>query len=337
MGEVFEELRPRKSEVLVVGAGMAGLTAATTLADRGVTATVVDKARVVGGRMASRRLWGGRFDTGAQHFSVRSPEFRRVVSRWCEAGVVREWYRGRSVTEPTRGEEPRWIGSPAMRAIPEFMSAGKGVRLSTAVAQLVADADGIRAVDEWGEVVVAAATVILTPPLPQTLALLERSGVTLSDAEMQRLRGVRYDPCLVVMAALDGPSGLDRGHRALDGPVGWLADNQHKGTSDTSAVTIHSTAEFARARLEDDPRAWTEELASVAQEHLASTVTQARGHRWRYAQPRDALHLGAMALQSEPRVVLAGEAFAGARVEGAFLSGLAAVRALPDSPSTSAR
>ena len=58
-----------KSDVLIVGAGLAGLLAANALQAAGQTVRVVEKARGVGGRLATWRLGPGRGDYGAQFFS----------------------------------------------------------------------------------------------------------------------------------------------------------------------------------------------------------------------------------------------------------------------------
>ncbi len=44
------------SDLLVVGAGLSGVTAAVTAQQAGVNVQVVDRGRAIGGRMASRRL-----------------------------------------------------------------------------------------------------------------------------------------------------------------------------------------------------------------------------------------------------------------------------------------
>lgn len=59
--------RPR---VLVVGAGIAGLTAARTLADAGAAVTVFESAGHVGGRMSSEEVDGAPVDCGAQFLSA---------------------------------------------------------------------------------------------------------------------------------------------------------------------------------------------------------------------------------------------------------------------------
>ncbi len=309
------------TEVCIVGAGLAGLIAATELAREGVATVVVDKSRAVGGRMSSRTVGPDRFDQGAQHIGTRDAAFGRELAGWVEAGVAREWFR-------TRGRsgriEPRFVGVGGMRSIPEHLAAGLGVRTGVTVGAVKRSPGGIVAEIDGGATI-AARGVILTPPLPQLLALVDAGGLALPTGLRSRLAAVSYDACLAVMAELDGPSGLPDGHASFDeGPVAWLGDNQDKGTSATSTLTIHSSADFAAEHLEADPDEWTPRLCAAAAAHLEATIVAARGHRWRYAEPQTTFDDGAVAVPGDAPVVLAGEVFAGAKVEGAFLSGRAA-------------
>ncbi|MFW5812000.1 MAG: FAD-dependent oxidoreductase, partial [Alkalispirochaetaceae bacterium] len=65
--------------IVIIGAGIAGLAAARELTRLGRSVRLLDKGRGVGGRMATRRFAGGRFDTGAQFFSARSRPFRSLL------------------------------------------------------------------------------------------------------------------------------------------------------------------------------------------------------------------------------------------------------------------
>ncbi len=308
------------ASVLIVGAGMSGLVAARVLTEAGYAVSLVDKGRAVGGRMATRRVGEGRFDHGAQHFSARTDAFASVVDGLVEGGLAHVWLRTRSRTHPDRGVEERFAGTGGMRRVPEALAAGLRIETGVAVDRLAFAAGQVLAMAA-GRTVATGDAAIVTPPVPQTVALLEASGLDAPGA----LSPIAYDATLAVLAQLSGPAGLDDGHLALgDGPVAWVADNQHKLVSAVPAVTIHSSAEFAAGRLDADPDAWTAELVAAARPHLASSVVTAIGHRWRYSLPRQTLDVGALAVPAPRPLVLAGEAFAGARVEGAFTSGRAA-------------
>lgn len=315
-------------DVIVVGAGMAGLTAARKLRQVGVSTTVLDKGRAPGGRMATRTIDGARFDHGAQHFSARSAEFRKTIEELENAGVVRSWYQAKSWTSPALGKESRLVGRGGMRRIPEHLANGLDIRTSVTVDRLYRDESGVTAI-AGTKAVAHAAAVILTPPIPQLLNLLRSSNIQPDHKTLQALSVVEYNPTLAVMATLDAPSGLPDGHLAQSSQdVAWIADNQHKGTSELPAVTIHSNADFAVAHLEEDRSTWTRYLADQTAPLLGGSIVSSIGHRWMYAEPRTTFDSGAIALDPKHRTVLAGEVFGGAKVEGAFLSGLAAADAV---------
>ena len=307
--------------ILVIGAGMTGLSAAAELRRHGVAALVLDKSRAPGGRMSSRSIGDARFDQGAQHIGARDPGFRAQMGHWVDAGVAAPWFRAGSAGT-------RFVGVGGMRAIPEQLAVGLDVHTGVTVTAVERSASGPVVRTDDGRVM-AADGVILTPPLPQLLALLDAGGVVVPAPLRSRLDGVRYDACLAVMARLDGPSGLPDGHRSFaDGPIAWLGDNQHKGTSAAPAVTIHSSAPFAAEHLDAGADRWVPLLADAAAEHLDASIVEPVGHRWRYAEPQQTFADGATVLGGPGDIVLAGEVFAGARVEGAFLSGLAAAAAV---------
>ena len=59
--------------VAIIGAGMAGITAARTLLQAGLRVSVFEKSQGAGGRMATRETAYGGFDHGVQYFTVRDP------------------------------------------------------------------------------------------------------------------------------------------------------------------------------------------------------------------------------------------------------------------------
>lgn len=271
--------------------------------------------------MASRTIGDARFDQGAQYVEGHDPALREQVADWERAGVATAWFRAAGSSGAT---EVSVVGVGGMRSIPELLAVGLDVRTSTTLTSIERSGTGIVARVADGSSIEATGAV-LTPPLPQLLALVDAGGIELPRLLLSRLEAVGYDACLAVMARLDAPSRLPGGHRSLvEGPIAWLGDNQHKGTSATPSLTVLSSAAFAADHLDGDPDDWTKRLIAAAAEHVASPIVEATGHRWRYAEPRTTFDDGAIPLEDGAPVVLAGEVFAGGRVEGAVRSGFAA-------------
>lgn len=315
------------SRVLVVGAGMAGLTAGLALRADGLEPIIIDKGRAVGGRMATRTIGEARFDHGAQHFGLRDPAFTEAATGWKAGGLVREWFRAE---RPNEDGSPnvRHVGVGGMRRIPEHLARGLDVRTGVTLTSLETGPHGVTA-HAGPEPVAGGVAVVVTAPPPQMLPLLDAGGCGPPSHIRSALEQVEYHASLAVMARLDGPAGLTAGHRTPSkGPIAWMADNQDKGVSPVPAVTIHSTPEFAAGHLDDPAEVWVGLLCEAAASLLASPIVHAVGHRWRYAEPRTTFETGAVGYDAGSPVVLAGEVFAGAKLEGAFLSGRAAAAQL---------
>ena len=307
------------ADVVIVGAGIAGMAAAHRLRAAGRSVRVVDKGRGVGGRMASRRVGAARFDHGAQFFTVRSPDFASVVERASLAGAVVEWTHGFGT--PPDGHA-RWRGVDGMTSLCKWLATDAGIEPELGVT--VTDLRTL-----------PAAAVVLTPPVPQSLAILSFSQLLPDPATAAGLARLAYEPTLTVLATLDrDPTGMPpHGGRqfADDEDLAFVSDNRAKGISDRPALTVH----LSNARSHEY---WTrpdDEVVAFAMGRVAALLgeaatTDAQLMRWRYAGPVEVHPEPTVVWGDAPVVALAGEAFAGPKVEGAFLSGLAAARAVLD-------
>ncbi len=126
-------------DVLIVGVGMAGLTAAAELQRAGRSVLVLDKGRGVGGRMASRRIGEATFDHGAQFITARNPRFVAAIEGWARNGVVEEWCRG--FTKQADGH-PRWRGKPNMTSVAKHLAQDIEIVTETQVVALRRSHDG---------------------------------------------------------------------------------------------------------------------------------------------------------------------------------------------------
>jgi predicted NAD/FAD-dependent oxidoreductase len=184
-------------------------------------------------------------------------------------------------------------------------------------------------VTEEGHTLTAAA-VLLTPPLPQSLELLAAGRTELTPGLRSRLERLDYARCITVLAVLDGPARLDEPGllEPAASPLARLVDEQIKGTSPVPAVTLHATPEYSRKRWDQDGEDLAAELLTAAEPWLQSSVKQHQVHRWKYCRPVRVWPEPCLVAVERPPLVLAGDAFGGPDVPGAFRSGLAAAEVL---------
>ncbi|MEM1204303.1 MAG: FAD-dependent oxidoreductase [Acidobacteriota bacterium] len=331
--------RPRTA--VVVGAGMAGLACARTLADAGVDVTVLDKGRGPGGRTSSRRRGEHRFDHGAQYFTARDPHFRRLVESWHHDGHVTPW-TGRVVDLADggiAGERPadgrsaeRWVGHPKMSAVAAHLASDLDVRQSHRVTALTRTGNGGWRLEIDGQAPLSADLCLLTAPVPQTLDLLPEGHPLVAP-----LQKVELVPCIALMAAFDGPTGLDFDGAFVggDGPLDWICrDSSKPGRPAGERWVLHASPDWSRDHF-DDPR---DDGGAATAGALLSAMAAAVGRplpeaawrqemRWRYARvirPVGRDHL------FDPGTGLgyAGDGCLGSRVESAYLSGVALAGAI---------
>jgi predicted NAD/FAD-dependent oxidoreductase len=308
---------------VVVGAGIAGLLAARELQRAGHEVVVFDKGRGPGGRLATRRIAGARLDHGAQFFTVRDDEFARQVHDWTTAGLVYEWCRG--FDTPADGH-PRYAVRGGMNALAKHLARGLDVRCGSLVFAVRRGTERAWdvALDDGAHV--PADAVVLTCPIPQSFSLLVTAEVDVPEA----LWRTDYDRTLCLLAVLDRAPALapPGGVQHAEGCT-FVADNQAKGISGLPALTVHADPAWSEAHWDAPaPSAHAALLDRAAEWIAGATVVESQLKRWRFATPRSVwpdrcwLAPGAIAM--------AGDAFAGPRVEGAALSGLAAAAALLD-------
>ncbi|MGI9604562.1 MAG: NAD(P)/FAD-dependent oxidoreductase [Acidimicrobiales bacterium] len=315
-------------KVVVIGAGLSGLVATRELARSGVEVEVIDKGRSVGGRLATRRIDDAVLDHGAQFFTVRGDAFRQTVDDAIADGVVDVWCHG-------FGEEdgyPRYFCPQGMTALAKYVAADAiehGAQISTGerVGSLRPVGEGWRVQTDAKRSSVASA-IISTAPVPQTLELLDEAGIAVHDG----LREIVYKPTLAVLAVLDGPSALPEPgaiQQTEDDLFTFVADNQMKGVSPIPALTMHVNGATSEARYDDEPDIVLDDLLGEGAGFLGnSSVIAAELKKWRFAGPRRPWPDPYVSVGKTGTHLLAGDAFAGPKVEGAFNSGFLAAKAI---------
>jgi renalase len=301
------------------------------------SAAVMDEGSEVRGRMAARRIGNGTFDHGAQFFTVRSERFEELVAGWLEAGVIEEWTRGFADAEGRHNDDgyPRYRGSEGMTSVPRYLARGLDVRTGERVVEAIVR-DGAWEVRAGSGKQETAAALLLAAPVPRSLTLIDSGDFELAGEARGKLESISYDPCLALLALLDGPTGVpEPGGMQIKGePLDWIGDNQRKGISEAPGITVHAGPGWSREHFEADEAEIAASLISFTGEWLGTDlipkVVRTSIARWRYSwvtQPYSEPYLLA---SEDPPLFFVGDAFAGQKVEGAALSGLAAADHLLD-------
>lgn len=323
------------AQVIIVGAGVSGLVAGQQLYRKNIPTILLDKGSSVGGRMATRRVGeNGVADHGAQFFTTRTPEFQEQVEQWMTLGLVSVWGHGwsdGSVKRTANDGHPRYINSLGMNTLAQMMAQGLDVRVNIEVS--VVEWNGKNWVVSYGDgAVLTAAHLILTAPVPQSLNLLDKGHVELSDSDRSALEKIEYGPCLCGIYTVNGEVNLPEPGAVQDftKTVYWIADNKRKGISKERVITMHAEARFSKQHY-DDPET---DALKVFDEALApylgsgATITERQLKKWRYSIPIITYPHDFLKAEGLP-LTFVGDAFGGrGRVEGAYISGLKAGEAL---------
>ncbi|CAN5799356.1 FAD-dependent oxidoreductase [soil metagenome] len=317
-------------ETIVVGAGVAGLSAAQALQASGADVLVLEKSRGLGGRSATRTLRGNRVDHGAQYFTVRDEAFRAQVEVWLTAGDLQVWSQGfhtfgadgLHALEPGH---PRYVFPDGMNTFGKLLAEGLEVRRETRVTSLKPSGDGWQL--EAGTGTFKAQRVILNMPPEQALALCD---FDLDREIREALESVVLQPCFSLMAGFEADLKPEWQGVKLSGgnPVAWIAHDSSKRAAPKDTVLVaHSTPEFARENytlpLEEVTSQLLGGLADVDERFATPLWTDLQ--RWRYAMATQFVDKSYL---QQGSLLFCGDWCGGNKLEDAYLSGLAAARAL---------
>lgn len=297
-----------KMNCVIIGAGMAGLTAANEFKSKGYSVKVIDKGRGVGGRLATRRIGEAKLDHGAQYFSNKTPDFQNFTAELLNKGILKEW-------DIDGLSHKRMIGAEGMSNIAKYLAKDLEIITSERIIritenQIISESEKIFEFDK----------LIFTIPAPQAIDLLNNSGLEVP----QQLFKIEYQPCIAVLVVLNQESNLPKsgGLKLENHPISWIADNFVKGISPKYAVTIHASPEFSNEHLEQDMNEIGKKLLDLASEWIpAGSIESYQTHRWRYSLADKRAEEKFINLNEN--ILIGGDGFGIGNVEGAFISGKA--------------
>lgn len=321
------------TDIVVIGAGMAGLVCTQQLQKAGYSVQIVEKSRGVGGRVATRRLYDTRADHGVGYIKPEGELLQSFVDVLFQEGILQVWtdrvYKisNGSYEAITASSSPYYIAPDGMSAIAKFIAKDLdvhlGQRASKIVYNIAPNADNFwKIITESGEEFSAKALVIAIPA-PQAVEVLERSLSTegflnkiLNKSFFDKLCSADYYPSISVMAGYSNNINLLE-WKALtfsdDAVLEWIGvDSSKRKNSLQPLLVFQSSVNFAQKYLESS------DLQSVGQKMLQYAARSTnlvwlenpkfiQVHRWRYAFPHHPLSETCLSTDTDLPLVCCGD------------------------------
>jgi predicted NAD/FAD-dependent oxidoreductase len=334
-------------DVVTIGAGMAGLICARQLRQAGYSVAVVEKSRGAGGRVATRRVQGGRADHGARYLEPQGDAVRGLIKDLVDRELVKLWTD--NVWEFKEGEISAipnfcYVAPDGMNAVGKYLAEGLEIWFGRRVQAIsrtdnqmwhlaleVTDGNSDKPQELFAKAVVVAI------PAPQALMFLN-SQIGLQPDFLDKLRSIEYDPCIAAIAGYPAAKQQDLNNLNLlwkalsfvnNSDLAWIGLDSSKRIEPVQPVfVVHSSPVFAERYLEAvDLEVAGRELLDRASEYLIPWLKEPEWlqvHRWRYAFCRNPLTISCLPAGDNLPLVCAGDLCGGDRIEGALRSGFAA-------------
>ncbi len=293
MSATSPQLNATHFDVCIIGAGIAGLSAAQILCAKGLNVAVLEKSRGPGGRMATRRIDGAQFNHGAPSFTLESDEF----ITWARADARKDSLK----IAVNRALSGTFVATNSANASMNLLarSVFTPPNLYTLVRVTTIE---LTLKNQWlvkyqvetpqGDILdtgyLTANKIVLALPAPQAAALL----TPLKNAMTKLAASVPYDPCWVAIVTLPKASDItcdELGQAAINADALQFAKCIRQSSS-TDATTehwvIYATATWTKAHLNDTKEAAGNALFMGFSKHfnLPEKPLFCAAHRWLYAQ-----------------------------------------------------
>jgi predicted NAD/FAD-dependent oxidoreductase len=330
--------------IAIIGAGIAGITAARTLANAGHHVQVFEKSRGPGGRMSTRESNFGTFDHGAQYFTVRDPRFSLAlqavpgttdICRPWSANAVRVLDPLGHVFEAARAsKEAHFVAKPGMNALVRHWAEplGKAIHNNTQITRLERGTKGLWTLHTDDHKFAGFDHVLLAIPSVQAVNLLKASGKDAADPDwLKAMNAVEVAPCWTMMVAFPNATQPNlhigpqwNAARSIHHRIAWLARESSKpGRGKVERWTVQASAAWSAEHINDtDARVQAKLLRAFAElTGIRAEPAHTQVHRWLYAKTIAPL---GVSHQYNPANGLGtcGDWHLGHRVEDAFVSGL---------------
>jgi|TARA_S200000501_G_scaffold14733_1_gene13028 renalase len=303
-------------KISIIGTGLSAIFSAIHLRkNTDLEINLFDKARGLGGRLATRRAEDGKFDHGAQYFSIERisnlPEIQMLINE----GVIS------NIEDKDIYFSPDGMTNIAKKLLMDF-----NIFKEHKLVSIDKENENYKLFFENGSTF-NSDYIIMSCPMPQSLEILNKSKIDFDNNLIKALEDLNYFPCIVVMIKSEIKlSNLDK-HIGTDVDsknISWIGDNYRKKVSSIeNYYTIQCSPEFSYENFENEYDETNEKLKHDMEKIFGSNYQILSNHKWRYSIPKN-FYQGdnSLVINEKDFLGLCGDIFTNGRFDGAITSGL---------------
>jgi renalase len=316
-----------KPSIAIVGAGFSGIILAQKLKNIGEV-KIFEKARGVGGRMASRLKDDFNFDFGAQFFTAKKAEFQdflkpfieqQILLPWCGnfAEIVdyiityqREWPK----------EKNHFVPAIKMNQFCKELSQDLDISLQTRVAKIEKNAKKWQIFDDKNNFLGEFDWIFFSIPAPQLSELIPQNCNFFEATKNIKMLG-----CFALMLGLEKPLNLSYDVALVKNSIiSWISfENSKPQRKKSASYTILARNDWADCNIENDinevKNQLIAEFSKIIQQPLNNIIHQDI-HRWRYANIAKQKNNVKFFLDDKMQLGACGDWLIHGRVEASYLS-----------------
>ena len=303
-------------KIAIIGTGLSAIFSALHLRkNTDLEINLFDKARGLGGRLATRRAEGGKFDHGAQYFSIERisnlPEIQMLINE----GVIN------NIEDKDIYFSPDGMTNIAKKLLIDF-----NIFKEHKLVSIDKENENYKLFFENGSTF-NSDYIIMSCPMPQSLEILNKSKIDYDNNLIKDLEDLSYFPCIVVMIKSENKlSNLEK-HIGTDvdsKDISWIGDNYGKKVSSIeNYYTIQCSPEFSYENFENEYDETNKKLKHEMEKIFGSNYQILSNHKWRYSIPKN-FYQGdnSLVINQKNFLGLCGDIFTNGRFDGAITSGL---------------
>ncbi len=303
-------------KISIIGTGLSAIFSAIHLRkNTDLEINLFDKARGLGGRLATRRAEDGKFDHGAQYFSIERisnlPEIQMLINE----GIIS------NIEDKDIYFSPDGMTNIAKKLLMDF-----NIFKEHKLVSIDKENENYKLFFENGSTF-NSDYIIMSCPMPQSLEILNKSKIDFDNNLIKALEDLNYFPCIVVMIKseiklpnLDKHIGTDVDSKNIS----WIGDNYRKKVSSIeNYYTIQCSPEFSYENFENEYDETNEKLKHDMEKIFGSNYQILSNHKWRYSIPKN-FYQGdnSLVINEKDFLGLCGDIFTNGRFDGAITSGL---------------